>query len=543
VKLGAVILITLVSLALAPSASPELASSQVRRLPAGFVETGADHTCAVLATGAMRCWGYNIYGELGYGNRTSVGDNEAPGSVGPVDLGQGRRAVAIGVGYYDTCALLDNGRVRCWGDGILGKLGLGDTRTIGDDETPGTLPPVDLGAGRRAVAISVGANHSCALLDNGRVRCWGYGASGQLGYGNTSNIGDDETPGSAGPVDLGPGRKAVAVSAGGNHTCALLEDHSVRCWGEGASGQLGYGNTSNIGDDETPGSAGSVDLGPGRTAVAISAGYSHTCALLDNGRVRCWGLGSFGRLGYGNTATVGDDETPGSVGTVDLGAGRTAIAISAGTYHTCALLDNGRVRCWGLGSFGRLGYGNTATVGDDETPGSVGTVYLGRKAVAISAGNGHSCALLDNGRVRCWGFGDAGRLGYGNTDTIGDDETPVSVGPVNAGGLLATKVRPALSFALRPTRDGSAPYTLHASGRLSGFLADRATCSGLVQVRATTTGLVRVRWRKLKLGAGACTYAISLSVPRRGGWKVTAAFPGNGSLKGRTAPARRFRAG
>ena len=150
--------------------------------------------------------------------------------------------------------------------------------------------------------------------------------------------------------------------------------------------------------------------------------------------------------------------------------------------------------------------------------------------------------MLDNGRVRCWGFGGNGRLGYGNTDTIGDNETPGSVGPIAAGGLVATKARPTLSFTMKPKRDRRWPYALHASGVLGGFPADRATCSGLIQVRATTRGAARVAWKKLKLGDTGCTYSLALTTSR-GVWRVTAAFAGNGSLKGRTARARRFRAG
>ena len=149
------------------------------------------------------------------------------------------------------------------------------------------------------------------------------------------------------------------IDAAEKHSCAIITDGTVRCWGRGGEGRLGYGNTSDIGDDETPGSVGPVDLGTGRTAVAISAGSArHTCALLDDGAVRCWGSGTLGRLGYGNTTTIGDDETPGSVGPVDLGAGRTAVAITTGADHTCALLDDGTVRCWGTAS-GQLGYGDS----------------------------------------------------------------------------------------------------------------------------------------------------------------------------------------
>ncbi len=168
----------------------------------------------------------------------------------------------------------------------------------------------------------------------------------------------------------------MAITAGGLHTCALLDDGTVRCWGDGANGRLGYGNENTIGDVGTPDTAGPVRLGPGRTAAAISAGEAHTCALLDDGNVRCWGLGASGRLGYGNPHNVGDIETPDVVGPVDLGRGRTAVAISAGKRHTCARLDDGHVRCWGDGANGQMGYCNQDSVGDDELPGSVGPVSL-----------------------------------------------------------------------------------------------------------------------------------------------------------------------
>ena len=384
----------------------------------------------------MRCWGFGREGPLGYGNTATIGDDETPGSVAPVDLGLGRSAAAIAAGDFHTCALLDDGSVRCWGFAGNGRLGYGDLVRIGDNETPGSVGPVDLGSTARA--ITAGGSHTCALLVGGKVRCWGFGSHGQLGNarpgagGPPEDIGDDEPPASAGPVELGTGRTAVAITAGDLHTCALLDDGSVRCWGLGTSGQLGYGNTSNIGDDETPGSAGPVDLGGSRKAVALSAGSAQTCAVLDDGSVRCWGFGRNGRLGYGNRATIGDDETPGSAGPVNLGLGRTAVAIGVGEGHTCALLDDRHVRCWGVATSGQLGYANTADVGDDEAPGTVGPVDLGagRGATAISLGARHTCARLDDGGVRCWGYGGNGRLGYCGERNIGDDEPPGAVGPV-----------------------------------------------------------------------------------------------------------------
>src|SRR5690606_21213234 len=160
-----------------------------------------------------------------------------------------------------------------------------------------------------------------------------------LGYGNTNNIGDDEHPATAGDVNLGG--DVTQLAADSDHTCAVLKGGWVRCWGSNAFGRLGYGNTNDIGDDEAPASAGDVNVGGPVTQLV--AGARHTCALLENGRVRCWGEGSGGSLGYGNTNTIGDDEHPATAGDVDVGG--TVIQLAAGGWHTCALLENRRVRC------------------------------------------------------------------------------------------------------------------------------------------------------------------------------------------------------
>jgi alpha-tubulin suppressor-like RCC1 family protein len=349
--------------------------------------------------------------------------------------------LAMGPGASTVC-VVESAVLRCWGNGTLGRLGYGSQLSIGDDELPSTAGPVGFGGGRTATAVSVGSGHACAIVDDGTVRCWGTGSSGRLGYGNTANVGAGgvtQTVAAAGAVDLGGGRTATAISAGGLHTCAILDDGTVRCWGSNASGQLGYDDTTTVGDDELPSTAGPVDFGGGRTAVAISAGTSHTCAILDDGTVRCWGSNASGQLGYGTTANVGNGigTDVADAGPVDLGAGRTATAISAGGLHTCAILDDGTVRCWGANASGQLGYGTTANVGDDELPTAAGPVDLGggRTAVAISAGTSHTCAILDDGTVRCWGAGANGRLGYGSTDAVGDGVglTVADAGPVDLG--------------------------------------------------------------------------------------------------------------
>lgn len=396
---------------------------------------GQAHTCAILSGGAVRCWGFNAGGQLGTGTTAAIGDDEPPSAGRLVELGPGLRARAIAAGEFHTCVIVSDGSVRCWGENRFGQLGYARTDDIGDDETPASAGAVDLGAGRTARALAAGANFTCAILndtglDDAAVRCWGGNSSGQLGLGNTAQIGDDETPGSVGVVDLGPGRRAVGIAAGGFHACALLDDRNLRCWGGNGTGELGHADAVSIGDTETPGSRAPVFLGRGRTAVAVAAGISTTCALLDDDAVRCWGFGGEGALGLGYDDTIGDDESPAAVPTVRLGAGRRASALAAGVYHVCALLDDGAVRCWGPNGRGQLGYGNTAAVGDAATPDLVEPVRLGGRAVEIAAGGYHSCARLADRTLRCWGANDSGQLGLGTIQPLGDDEPPTVAPPV-----------------------------------------------------------------------------------------------------------------
>jgi alpha-tubulin suppressor-like RCC1 family protein len=265
------------------------------------------------------------------------------------------------------------------------------------------------------------------VLESGAVRCWGLGTTGRLGYGNSRNIGDDEKPSAAGDVNLGAA--AVAVSAGYTHTCALLEDGSVRCWGLGSSGQLGTGNTSSIGDNEVPSSVPAIALGA--SASAVVTGQSHSCALLESGHVRCWGLGRHGALGYGNTDNVGDDEDPALAGDLDLG-GR-ASSLVAGQRHSCALLENHTLTCWGYSADGVLGSGTRVTVGDDEAPSSVGTLELAGAVFGLSSTAKHACALVGQG-VQCWGDGSGGKLGLGDLRSWGDDEALAELPWVSLAG-------------------------------------------------------------------------------------------------------------
>ena len=269
--------------------------------------------------------------------------------------------------------------------------------------------------GSLAVGIAAGGDHTCAILQSGALRCWGRNDSGQLGHGNTDNIGDNEPVSSSGDVDLGPGVAVKGVALGGDHTCALLETGAVRCWGRNDFGQLGYGHTNNLGDDEPINHLSDVALaGPVRKLVA---GGAHTCALTVAGTLRCWGRGDSGQLGqtfsgdpyWGNSATELPITLPG-----DINTGALVTDVTAGGAHTCALSSDGKLKCWGRGDSGQLGYGNFDS---QVVPPADGVNLDGVTAYQVAAGLEHTCALRSNGTARCWGAGDGGRLGRGTTDT------------------------------------------------------------------------------------------------------------------------------
>lgn len=378
------------------------------------LETGEYESCAVLSDGAVRCWGERGFGEL-------IGDNEFPRQAG--DLETGAPVAQVAIGEHRTCVRYVAGNVRCWGDNDQGFLGYGHRHVV--EGPPVDLPDLELGG--PATSIVAGTRFFCALLDSGDVRCWGYNGSGQLGLGHTRTIGDGEVPADEDPVDVG-GVVLQLVAAPG-HTCVVLQGGLVRCWGQNTFGKLGYGIEENVGDDETPAQQGYVNVGG--DVVAIAGGGSHTCAVLEGGAVRCWG--AFYALGIpGNDNNIGDTEDPATSGTTDIGGSATQLV--AGEGFTCAVREDRSMVCWGGTTAGQLGYGTSDdNVGDDETPAQQGALMLGGDVAKISTGSGergHSCVLLDSGDVRCWGENGFAQLGLGHLEDVGDNETPDSEEPV-----------------------------------------------------------------------------------------------------------------
>ena len=364
--------------------------------------SGNFHNCVILDDGSVACWGLNSYGQLGDGTTT---DRLTPTQT--ASLGAGRTAVWIAAGEDHTCAILDDGSVACWGYNSNGQLGDGTTT---DRLTP--TQTASLGAGRTAVSISAGGDHTCAILDDGSVACWGNNHNGNLGDGTTT---DRNIPTQT--SSLGSGRTAVSITAGPSHTCAILDDGSVSCWGSNIDGQLGYGPiTTSL---TTPAQTNS--LGEGRTAVSISAGRQHTCAILDDGTVSCWGRNIYGQLGDGTEGSIQLNPGP----TTSLGTGRTAVSISSNHDHTCAILDDGSVSCWGLNDYGQLGDGGN---NHRSAPTQVTSLGTGRTAVSIGAGWWHTCAVLDDGSAACWGYNGQKQLGDGSTNSRNTPGQTASLG-------------------------------------------------------------------------------------------------------------------
>ncbi len=401
------------------------------------LEAGHGHVCAALHSGKVKCWGgYSESGDLGVGDTKPYGT--LPGTMGNnlpfVELGQDLLASAV-TSYYHGCAIVTGGRLKCWGQGAFGALGHGSGDNLGDEpgEMGDALPFVDLGAGRTVKQVMAAVWTTCAVLDDDTAKCWGWNGNGWLGLGDTNDRGDaaGEMGDALPAIDFGQGRTVKSIAIDNSHACALLDDASVKCWGQQAEGNLGNGQAGFGAVGDQPGEMGDalpvVDFGPGRTVKQLGLGTRHACVILDDDRVKCWGANGQGQLGLGDTAVRGDG--PGEMGDalpyVDLGTGRTALQLAVSYFHACAILDNLDLKCWGGGAFGALGQGEMQNRGDG--PGEMGDnlpaidLGVGRHAIKPVTGALYNCALLDNHKVKCWGTGGAqGALGYEDMNARGD---------------------------------------------------------------------------------------------------------------------------
>jgi len=391
---------------------------------------GGTSSCVVLKDGSLYCWGYNENGELGIGTAKTVGDG--PGEMGSflkaTDIGTGLRASAIALGAFHMCVLSNSGGVACWGTKDDGRLGISTTATaVGTDPSQmgNGLQWVDLGPGRLAIGVSCGTAHTCAILSDGTVGCWGSNAYGQLGIGSTTSVGgnDGDLGSNMVLVKLPVGTNVTVIVAGGQHNCALTNFGQIYCWGRNTEGQLGIGTANNVGtspsDIITP-----VKLGGGGVrAAAIGAGNLHTCAMTQTDQnIVCWGSNDQSQLGinpsYGTIGTQAgdlDDITYLKIIDPETSKAMNAAALSVGSSHTCALTMRSSVYCWGSNQYYQLGLGTNVAMSNNPALMDLG----GRLVYSMACGANHNCAQLMDRSILCWGFNPYGQLGYGNTDPIG----------------------------------------------------------------------------------------------------------------------------
>jgi alpha-tubulin suppressor-like RCC1 family protein len=396
-------------------------------LRARKVVAGADHACALLQDRSIKCWGSNARGQLGLGDQEDRGDDAAEmGDDLPiVDIASANSTTDLALGADHGCAIFGKGILKCWGANTHGQLGLGHTNDLGDDpgEMGAQLPVVNVAPNRMVKSVAAGAEHTCAILDDDSVKCWGSNDSGQLGLGDTRTRGDDafEMGMFLPTVDLGPGRTARQITAGMAHTCAKLDDGTIKCWGGNFDGQLGIGTTFNRGDDprEMSSYLPELDFG-GRSALHVTSGNDHNCALLDDDGVKCWGRNDHGQLGLGHAESWGDEatETTELLPYIELDPSYRLISrVAAGSFHSCAI-GGGRLLCWGHNDSGQLGLGDTADRGDqvEEMGSALLPVDLGagRVPVQVTAGWRFTCVRSSGDRIQCWGANEAGQLGYGD---------------------------------------------------------------------------------------------------------------------------------
>ena len=288
--------------------------------------------------------------------------------------------------------------------------------TFLEDETPLLLTHstiTDIGFSADSIytntTIAAGTYNGCAILENQSMVCWGDNEYGQLGDGTTT--------GSAVPiyVNVAANETPVEVTVGQVTACALMESGNIYCWGSGYYGKMGNGEPWN--DDYVNTEMRQVLLPEGQGGQTVSISGGHICTILDNGDVYCWGRGNQGQLGYGGTSNRNIPTK------VNLPGQRSAIAISTGTFMTCAITTDGMGYCWGENDEGQLGNGTTNS--RRMTPAEV-LFPSGYTPVSISAGDDFACALMDNRKVMCWGENNDGRLGQGPLGTD-DETTPVWV--------------------------------------------------------------------------------------------------------------------
>lgn len=359
-------------------------------MPLGNVATqlvaGDAHTCALLASGIVQCWGDNSNGQLGDG---TTFDRLKPTDV----IGLPANIISIAAGASHTCAVATDRSAWCWGSNVSKQLGGGSGAT----NLYYTLP-IQVSGLSNVVKISAGGLHTCALLQDATGVCWGSNTYGQLGDGTrTARMSPVSIQNLTDPIS--------EIATGAAHTCALLSTGAVKCWGSNYYKELGDGGMVNW-------SALPVDVfGLQVNATSVSSHSRHTCVRMNDGSSKCWGMNQNGQLGDN---TLADSYVPVSVTTL---AG--VVKIVAGGSHSCAL-SGFLLKCWGDNYYGQLGNAQPMYQSISKIPVQVFGIYDATSALALGAR--HSCVIISSGGVKCWGDNAHGQLG---NDNIAPSSAPV----------------------------------------------------------------------------------------------------------------------
>ena len=406
--------------------------------------------CILTDDGEVKCWGSASYYNFGTGQTGEISD--APGEMGEnlqAALTGDTKVTAIDNNQFITCALGTDALLRCWGKKT--HVGVNNpssyaTDFIGDDlaELGNALPIVDLGTGRTVQQFSTSLWHACALLDNGRIKCWGDNGNGRLGIGDQDDRGDtDNEMGDNLPyVDLGTDSDsnpwtAKKVVAGYQTSCAILSNDQIKCWGRNSAGELGTGDTSARGDglaadnltptNDMGNNLAFIDIGGGRTVKEVFPYYRRTCIILDDDSLKCLGAPGDGPFG---ADYITDQFTPVAIDT----GGLAVLDVGMSEYSACVLLENNQLKCLGDNGYGQLGHDqNYGRYGQNagETLVNAPVTDLGTERYAVALPDGgydFSCALLNTNEVKCWGGSDVGAMGNADLYNIdvGDGEDELS---------------------------------------------------------------------------------------------------------------------
>ncbi len=442
------------------STTDRLAPVDVTGLTSGAaaVSAGGSHTCALTTAGAVKCWGSNRDGQRG--------DYSATEHLTPVNVrGLASGVAAISAGDAHTCALTTAGGVKCWG--------LNPDGQIGDGSTADRLTPVDVtGLASGVAAISADKHHTCALTTTGGVKCWGLNATGQLGDGSTTQH--------LAPTDVtGLTSGAAAISAGGDHTCALTTAGGAKCWGANFGGQIGDNTTTRR---LTPVDVAGLTSG----VAAISLGSAYTCAVTTAGGAKCWG--------FNNSGQVGDNSTTDRLAPVDVtGLTSGVAAISVGAFHACVRTTSGGAKCWG-------GF-NTGQIGDNtrvQRLAPVDVTGLTSGVAAIAGGFGHTCAITTSGGAKCWGGNFNGE--------VGDNTRTQRLAPVDVAGLTSG------AAAISPGTSHTCALTTAGGVKCWGWNMDGRLGDGAVAVTLIPATVVDENYVPLVVGAASVLAASPASL-------------------------------